>query len=447
MQARGGAEGLSEIHKSRFRVAGQKYSTAEEYFPALDAAILQQIENGDYSPQSIGDKLGKHRSVISKRFDVLAEAGKITKKESGRIEKVQAKVEEAAYEQLNASDFVARSPEMQKWIADMTKRGRDRKPIKKLSGNVATFKAICDALKLNPRAFTVSKEMNEKYLEAFSAEMKKINPKLRANGWRRYAGAVRNFASSFGVGWERNMAPTIASGKKPNYGTYSKVFANDEQREGIMAYAKANFQPDLWNAIWIGNEVLCPRDETLRTLKVSQIHFRQRNGFEVAEFEVFESKTESTWPKQVFDPRIVKALKDHIATKSPGSFLFGNGEPITIEDLASALRRCYASVGIDVESDGDEKTINYWKVKPIHAMRHTTATLWMRRSGMNPLLVAKQGWKDVDMITQVYANMGIEEAWNAGRCDFCKPDPAASGDAHYCSWKCAVAGLNQRFGN
>ena len=66
---------------------------------------------------------------------------------------------------------------------------------------------------------------------------------------------------------------------------------------------------------------------------------------------------------------------------------------------------------------------------------------------MNPLLVAKMSHSDVNMITQVYANMGIEEAWNAGRCDFCKSDPSSSGDLHFDSWKCALAGLNQRFGN
>ena len=65
---------------------------------------------------------------------------------------------------------------------------------------------------------------------------------------------------------------------------------------------------------------------------------------------------------------------------------------------------------------------------------------------MNPLLVGKQGWKDQTMVTVVYASMGLEEAWNANRCDFCKKDGTASGDSHFCGWKCAVAGLNEKFG-
>lgn len=437
---------MSENHKSRNRIRGKKYST-EEYLPALDAAILELIAAGDYSPESIGRKLGKDRSVISKRFKVLGESGRIRMTETGRVEKTQAKVEQRAYEELSSSDFVTKNPEVQKWVSDMSHRGKGGKPLATLQDNVARFKRICDILKLNPQAFTVSKETNEELLKNLSDAMKTINPGLREAGWSRYAKALRNFAMSHGIAWERNMAPTIASGKKANYGSYSMIFANDEQRQGIIDFARSNFSPDLAMAIAVGHEALCPRDETLRTIKVGDVHFRQRSGFEVAEFEVYESKTETNWPKQLIDPRIVRALKEHIATKSTTSYLFGNGEPITRLDLAQALRKCYASVGIDVESDGNEKTINYWKEKPIHAMRHTTATMWMRRSGMNPLLVAKQGWKDVDMVTQIYANMGIEEAWNAGRCDFCKPDPSSTGDSHYCSWKCAVAGLNQRFGN
>lgn len=433
-------------HKSRFRVAGQNFSDAERYFPALDKAILAEIEKGDYSPESIGEKLGKHRSVISKRFKVLGQEGRIRQTETGRVQKVEAKVEARAYEELTTSKF-GEIPEVAKWIQDMSHRGKGGKPLAGISKWVGLFKSICDILKMNPQAFTVSREVNEKLLISLRDEMKTINPSLREGGWTNYAKAIRNFAASHNIAWERNMAPSIASAKKANYGAYAMVFANDEQREGIMEYAKANFSADLAMAILVGHEVLCPRDTTLRNLKVSEIHFRNRQGFEVAEFEVYESKTETTWPKQVLDPRIVRALRAHIATKSPTSYLFGNGEPITSEDLAQGLRKCYASVGIDVESEGNEKTINYWKEKPIHAMRHTTATLWMRRSGMNPLLVAKQGWKDVDMVTQIYANMGIEEAWNAGRCDFCKPDPQASGDSHFDSWKCAVLGLNQRFAN
>ena len=433
-------------HKSRFRVAGQRFSTPEDYFPALDKAILAEIEKGDYSPESIGNKLGKHRSVVSKRFKLLGEQGRIRRTDSGRVEKVQVKVEARAYEELTTSKF-GQIPEVETWIGDMSHRGRGGKALSSMSQSVSCFKRACDLLRLNPQAFSVSKEVNEKLLIGLREEMKKENPGLREAGWSKYAKAVRNFAASHDISWQRNMAPQIASGKKANYGAYSMVYANDEQREGIMQFAKLNFSPDLSMCIQVGHEVLCPRDTTLRNLKVSEIHFRQRNGFEVAEFEVYESKTETTWPKQVLDPRVVRGLRAHILTKSPGGYAFGNGEPITQDELAAALLKCYASVGIDVISDGNEKTINYWKVKSIHVMRHTTGWLWMRRSGMNPLLVAKQGWKDVDMVTQIYANMGIEEAWNAGRCDFCKADPSSTGDMHFDSWKCAVAGLNQRYAN
>ena len=434
-----------DLHKSRNRIAGKKY-TPEEYPAALKAAILGLIAAGDTSPNSIAGKLGKDRTLISKKIHEYAQAGDLELTESGRVPKIPAIAAARSFEALSDEDFIAKNPEVLKWIEDMKTRGKNGAMLADASALISGLRYSCKVLKVNPSAFAVSREINEKLLTELRAQLKIITPDRRSRGWMSYTQSIRNFAQSMGTGWARNMAPAIASGKKVNYGAYSKLFATDDQREGIMQYA-SRFSTDLKIAIWFGMEASTPRDATLRAIKVAQVHFRQRAGFEIAELEVYERKTETYWPKQLFDPRVVKALKAHIATKSPSSFLFGNGEPITRQQLAEALRECYRSVGIDVESDGDEKMINYWKAKPIHSMRHSTETMWMRRSGMNPLLVAKMSHSDVNMITQVYANMGIEEAWNAGRCDFCKPDPSSQGDAHYDGWKCAVAGLNQRFGN
>ena len=432
-----------DLHKSRYRIAGKKY-TAEEYPSKLEESILALAANGD-KINTIAEKLIKDRTLISKKIHEYAAQGKIGLTESGRVTKIESVAKVRAFEELSREDFVAKNPEIQKWIADMKKRGKNGEMLQDAPFLIEGLKVACSILKVNPSAFAISREKNEDLLTELRAQLKVINPRLRERGWMRYSKSVRNFASSMGTGWARNMAPAIASGKKANYGAYSKLFCSDEQREGILDFSR-RFSPDLRMAIWFGMECSTPRDETLRAIKASQIRFRMRGSFEVAELDVFERKTQTYWPKQLFDPRVIKALKEHIATKSPGSFLFGNGERITQEDLAAALRECYAAIGIDVVSDGDEKLINYWKDKPIHAMRHSTETMWMRRSGMNPLLVAKMSHSDVNMITQVYANMGIEEAWNAGRCDFCKSDPSSSGDLHFDSWKCALAGLNQRFG-
>jgi predicted transcriptional regulator len=428
----------TSINKSRNRIAGRKIAQAD-FEQAMFEAILARIKAGETSPSTIGKALGKDRSTIVRYLQKMDAQGMVKRTETGRIEQTAQQAQQAMYAKLSKDEF-AQNPAVAKWIDAMQKR---QVKLEGITQSVSTLRSICDTLKVPPEALTVSPETNESFLLALQEELRKTKPTLRENGFGVYVKALRNFAMAHHVNWERNAAPSIASGRKHNYGDYSGLYANDAQRESIMEFAFGNFPKETALAIALGHEVLTPRDETLRTIKVSQIKFHQRLGFTVAEFDVYESKTESTWPKQAFDPRIVQLLREQVATKSPSSYLLGNGEPITQEELADALRQCYAHVGIDVVSDGDEKHINYWKQKPIHVMRHTTGHLWMRRSNNNPLPVAKMGWKTTDMVTQVYANMGLEEAWNLNRCDYCKPETKQEGDAFYCSWACALRSVNE----
>lgn len=436
---------MSEIHRSRYRIAGRKYPDAPSYWGALGKAILDRVNMGITSPDVIGKQLGKDRTYIYKvmRGQAGPESQEIAKQltftSTGRVERTQEQKEQAAYQALKYDGFVRTYPLVQKWIRDMEKRGVRPNGIGSI---VAFFKRSCDLLKLAPDRFAVSSEINGELMFSLVAAVKSANPSIRDGGLKPYRLAVRNFAMSQGVGWARNAAPQVASGRKVNYGDYSRINATDEQREGIMQYAASHFPRNLALAVILGHEVVTPRDETLRTLRVGQIRYKQRGAFETAEFEVYESKTESSWPKQAFDPRVVALLHRETETRPPDHFLLGNGAPPEQSDLATALKEAYASQGIDVKSDGDARHINYWKDKPIHAMRHTTSHLWIRRTGGNPGPVAKMGWKTGDILTQVYANMSLDEAWNLGRCDYCKPDPHASGDRVFCSWKCSLAWLN-----
>lgn len=435
---------MSDVHRSRFRIAGRKYRDASSYWEALSKAILERVASGVSSPAVIGDQLGKDRTYIFKVMHGLVgpESQKIAQQlkftSTGRVERTQEQAEQAAYQALSYDSFAA-IPSVAKWIHDQEKRGVRPRGI---LNNVTGFKRACDLLKLSPDRWTVSREINEELLFNVLAAAKAANPSIREGGLREYRMVVRNFANSHGVGWDRGAAPEIASGKKVNYGEYSRIAASDEQREGIQQYAAKHFPRNLALAVILGHEVVTPRDETLRTLRCGQIRFTMRNGFPVAEFEVYEGKTESTWPKQAFDPRVVALLRHEVFSRPPDHFLLGNGEPPKQSDLADALHEAYAAVGIDVKSDGNQRLINYWKDKPIHAMRHTTAHMWTRRSGGNAALVAKQGWKTTDIVSQVYANMSLEEAWNLNRCDYCKPDSRAGGDHFFCSWKCSLSWLN-----
>ena len=238
---------------------------------------------------------------------------------------------------MTKSDFVSKNPEVAKWVEDMNSRGKSGQPLKTGESLVANFKTICDIMKLNPSAFAVSQEVNKKLLQELRDQLKVINPRLREGGWGRYAKTIRN-SPCLRIAWERNMAPAIASGKKSNFGAYSTMYATDSQprgdnqlcRRSLLARCQHGDPDRARSRVSEGREA--------PNIKVGDIHFRQRNGFEVVEFEVYEGKDRHCLAQT--SARSPSRKGDQVAYRREESRVLpsGNGSPMTRKELAQALR-------------------------------------------------------------------------------------------------------------
>jgi integrase len=380
---------MSEIHRSRFRIAGRKYSP-EEYYPALDKAITDRIKLGVKSPDVIGQQLGKSGDQIRRRIKELADAGKVKLTESGRVEQTEQQAQAAEYSKLAFDDFVQNSPSVKRWVDDLLVR-KDGKPLAQWRELVQHLKVFCDTLKANPDSLVVSREAAEDFYKSFVIEFRKSST---ANP-HKYKMALRNYAMSNGIVWARGVSG-LMSGKKIHFGQYAHIKLTDAQvKRGIdIASAWGDFELRDWFAI--GCE-LGPRHLALRDMQVNTLE--AHDGF--LTMRAFESKTDKTWTKYIVDPQVQQIVLQRVEKqKAEGKTkLFQNhvGESEFSRSINTRLKKLYTALGA---------TDPYFQAHPSHAMRHVAAHHWLGLSKYNYSLVAKiLGWEDENTLRKCYGEM------------------------------------------
>jgi len=462
----------------RLRLGTDKFKTKEDYDMEFERRVLKIINSGEgFSTRGIADhpSIMKNFSLVHGVIKRLEQEGKLKRSETGRVEKTPEQKVEQEFKKLEYDAWIQTYPEVKRWIEYKSTTVEDVNS--KLSRPLHT---ICNLLGLTPdqilkvaRGYTSFEDGHEVHrggitgrdsldelMGKFAYEFKKqVNPKIRDGGLRSYRAAVIDYVKHSGIFIPERLGGNL-SRAKTNYGKYSNTRLSDVQRDAVVRYAFAHFDAEIASAIAVGLEVVSPMSFTFRSIRVEQIEFKSRFGFTTAEFTVHESKTNEDFPKLAFDPRVVGILREIVQRKKTG-YLFGtNGQPLDEGELSDALRECYRSIGIDVETEPENGLINYWKDKPIHSMRHSTAHLWSRRTGFNASIVAVMGWKTTDMVTQVYARLSLDYLFGQGRCDNCKPEQAiptpdiasaensnliTQSDHLFCSLKCACEFLNRKY--
>ena len=383
---------MSDIHKSRQRIGGRKIDNPEEYKKAIKQAILDRIEKGIYSPQTIGEQLGKDRSTIYRFIQELASDGKVKLGESGRVEKVEALVEQRSYEALEMDAFVQRYPSVKKWVEDMQVR-IDGKPLSEWQQNLAAIKKVCDLLKITPELLIGSKESVEQFTRTFILEFRKISK----NNPHLYVMALRNLAMSNGIVWPRG-AGGLMSGKKIGFGQYAHIKISDQQiKQGISLGTAIHKDVGDWFAI--ATET-CARHGAMHTIDISRIEDHDA----YLTLRAFESKTGKTWTKYIVDPAVQQIIMRRAAArKSIGlTDLFLNGKSAKDYGLwmNAQLKEVYRQLGL---------TEKYFFAHPTHALRHIGAHHWLRLTNYNYSLVAKiGGWEDENTLKKCYGEMPAE---------------------------------------
>ena len=380
---------MSDIHRSRNRIAGRKYSP-EEYPQAIKDAILLRITKGITLPEQIGEQLGKDRSVITRFTKELAAEGRIQLTSTGRIEKVASLVAKQAYEDLEVDAFVQRYPSVKSWVDDMQVR-KDGKAIVKWKDNLNSIKTVCDTLKITPEMLVASKQVVEDMTKAFMLEWRKDH----STGTHGYTMALRNYAMHSGIVWARNVGG-LMSGKKVNFGKFAHIKLSDA--DWMKAIDLGNdISSDVRDWIAIGVETAA-RHKALHTIDINSL---EQHG-DYLTLRAFESKTQKTWTKYIVNPAVRELLLARIdARRSLGStdLFLAEGENAKSYGIRmnSDLKTVYRRLGISEP---------YFFAHATHVLRHIGAHHWLGLTNYNYALVAKiGGWDDVNTLIKCYGEM------------------------------------------
>lgn len=114
--------------------------------------------------------------------------------------------------------------------------------------------------------------------------------------------------------------------------------------------------------------------------------------------KLYESKTNRTWKKFVYNKKAVAVLKQWLATRKGKKKWFGNDNeefPQFAKRINAMLKEGYEAIGA---------TNKYFYERPSYALRHCGAHLWLRRTGYNYGAVAKMGWEDISTLRTWYGD-------------------------------------------
>jgi integrase len=381
---------MSDVHRSRQRIAGRKVANPAEFKAQMRKAISDRIKLGINSPAEIGRQLGKDRTTIYRYVKKMAAEGLIKLSETGRIEQTEAQAQASDYRELQFDTFVQSYPTVKAWVDDMLVRNNG-KPLQSWRKHVGALKRFSDVLKTSPEALLASRQVALELMRSFVLEFRKVS----ASGPHHYTMTVRNYCAFNGITWARGVSG-LMSGKKENFGAYAHIKMSEPQITKAIDTALAWGDRDL--AVWvaIGKET-CARHLALRDLDITTIEAHE--GYLTA--RAFESKTKKTWTKYVVDPLAQRLLMQKVEEqRAAGKVkLFENhvAPKEFSEQINARLKKLYTAIGL---------TDPYFFSHPTHALRHVGAHHWLGLTKYNYALVAKiGGWDDPTTLQKCYGEM------------------------------------------
>lgn len=120
------------------------------------------------------------------------------------------------------------------------------------------------------------------------------------------------------------------------------------------------------------------------------------------EGELYENKTEDIWPKRILGAHAVKVATDllHERRSKPTLFNWQGMSHSKWETFCSeTLRKGYREIGV---------TGDYFYKKPMYALRHVGAQMWLNRTGYDYAGVAEMGWTDIATLHKYYGGYSME---------------------------------------
>lgn len=203
----------------------------------------------------------------------------------------------------------------------------------------------------------------------------------------------------------REAAADVAFGVETFFRPETKFDANPRNFKvikSVLVRAKTD-----WDQDWTIDE---GRVRDLQMFKAMNPHVAdkitiERLDIETIEGRGFETKTGVEYPKEIRNPLAVSVVKEWLAERQAEhrEEMFGNkGESFKVyqKRMVPILQFGYKMIGL---------THEYFFMRPLYALRHCGAHLWLRRTNYNYNAVASMGWEDINTLRQFYGKYDHRE--------------------------------------
>ena len=123
------------------------------------------------------------------------------------------------------------------------------------------------------------------------------------------------------------------------------------------------------------------------------------------EGQLYENKTDDIWPKRILGAQAVKIMTEVLQERRGKKTLFNwnnlkmRGRNAWEVWMPEQLRKGYRELGL---------THQYFEKKPMYALRHVGAQMWLNRTGYDYAGVAEMGWTDIATLHRFYGGYSME---------------------------------------
>lgn len=297
---------------------------------------------------------------------------------------------------------------------------------------------ICQRLQIKPSEFDVSAEASENIYMDFLKTWDETKTD------ERYRKALRKFAKFAKKPLDDSK---IVYGKSDSKGDYANVHLTDSEVDQCYNFMEKELGLEWKTITGVFIEMFPRPDVTFNWKPKIDLQYVDVNKvpYEIAGASVYEPKQKKYYDKLILDPRILELLKE----ANPNKNIITDYSPNKAQDImAEALRVFYISIGKIEEGVKYEKAVDGWLYsnRPIYTLRHSSATMWMRRLNFNAGLVATMGWEDPKTLTTYYARNTTNSILQAGVCYKCKPPLKLTDRAVFCSASHCAAYYSKLYG-
>ncbi len=418
---------IKGLEKARLRAAGVTFNKPEE----LRAHIYKLILNSPKTPGQIKEAIGGSDERVRLYCKALAEEGKIEKE--GAYWKVkgaaQPLVQKERFDDIVKKSAFAQLPIMQGFVTHM-------RELKRGQWHLARVHGICTG----------------RYVKTFKCRPEHWTPEttpLFVQAWKDYKGKDRlDMATRQALRYlheyvllkpvtDQQKAAWGIDGKKDVIGKHSHVRMTEMQIRRLADYYLN--KGDLQTAAYVSGGIECfgrpeamYRAETnkftqteititkaliegwpepiydnkfiplLQALSVKDKTIKiERVRTDVYEGQLYEGKTEDLWPKRILGKQAVKIFAEWQHERRNNPRLFGDSESYVkwTHRMTPLLKEGYTEVGLTQE---------YFYKKPLYALRHTGAQMWLARTGYDYAGVAEMGWRDIATLHRWYGGYSFE---------------------------------------